>query len=181
MWPQLQLAMTKYGWYNHSVYLRDNGLLIGYLETPDWAYAARIRNEPINQRWQLALRDYFEPLDDGRFDKQGESLSTLEQIFYHTNKHKEAEGPLKRICFLLSLKIPCVSTYKAKHENVWPEVLEAFDTHGWRNYSQFMRDDGLIIGYVECADWEQSLAKLENEPIVKKWYAELEVFMERRP
>ena len=31
-------------------------------------------------------------------------------------------------------------------------MLDALRRTGWRNYSLFLREDGLLIGYLECED-----------------------------
>ena len=39
-----------------------------------------------------------------------------------------------------------------RHRAVWPELLEALRDAGWRNYSLFLREDGMLIGYAEADD-----------------------------
>lgn len=50
----------------------------------------------------------------------------------------------QRICFCLQVKTDRLEEYKARHQAVWPEMLEALRAEGWRNYSLFLRDDGLL-------------------------------------
>ncbi len=50
-----------------------------------------------------------------------------------------------RICFLLKVRPERLSEYKERHKTVWPEMLEALRETGWRNYSIFLREDGLLI------------------------------------
>jgi L-rhamnose mutarotase len=38
--------------------------------------------------------------------------------------------------------------YRPRHAYVWSEMFKALATTGWRNYSLFMRNDGLLVGYV---------------------------------
>jgi L-rhamnose mutarotase len=54
-----------------------------------------------------------------------------------------------RACFLLQVKKDRLEEYKEHHEAAWPEMLDALRETGWHNYSLFLRDDGLLIGYVE--------------------------------
>ena len=80
VWPEMRAALTKHGWHNYSLFLREDGLLIGYVETPDFKKAvAGMQNEPINARWQSAMKDFFVQLKSGAADT---SLQTLEQVFY---------------------------------------------------------------------------------------------------
>ncbi len=36
-----------------------------------------------------------------------------------------------------------------RHRHVWPEMQAALRETGWANYSLFLRDDGLLVGYLE--------------------------------
>ena len=39
VWPEMQDALRETGWHNYSLFLRPDGLLIGYVETPNFALA----------------------------------------------------------------------------------------------------------------------------------------------
>jgi L-rhamnose mutarotase len=92
---------------------------------------------------------------------------------------------MQRVCFLLRVKPERLGEYRLRHENVWPEMLEALRETGWRNYSLFLRDDGLLVGYLETADLEAALAGMEAREINARWQAEMAPFFEgldgRRP
>jgi L-rhamnose mutarotase len=85
---------------------------------------------------------------------------------------------MRRVCFLLKVKPDRLAEYKAAHEDVWPEMLEALSRHGWTNYSLFLRDDGLLVGYVETPDWEAALAGMRDEPVNARWQTEMAGFFE---
>ena len=56
--------------------------------------------------------------------------------------------------------------YKTHHENVWPDMMEALTRTGWRNYSIFARDDGLLFGYFEAdADFAASLEGMSRQEV----------------
>ena len=60
--------------------------------------------------------------------------------------------------------------YKTHHENVWPDMLEALTRTGWRNYSIFARDDGLLFGYFEAdADFAASLEGMSRQEVNARW------------
>src|SRR5437667_48873 len=40
VWPEMIDALRRTGWHNYSLFLRPDGLLVGYLETPDFESAA---------------------------------------------------------------------------------------------------------------------------------------------
>lgn len=77
---------------------------------------------------------------------------------------------MKRIGFQLQVKKDRIVEYNEHHRNVWPDMLDALRRHGWRNYSLFMRDDGLMFGYFEADEsLEASLAGMDTEEINAKW------------
>ena len=59
---------------------------------------------------------------------------------------------MDRVGFLLKVKPDRLAEYKERHRTVWPEMLQALRETGWHNYSLFMRDDGLLFGYLETDD-----------------------------
>jgi L-rhamnose mutarotase len=60
VWPEMLAALRKAGWGNYSLYLRGDGLLIGYLETEDFQAAKRAMEETdVNARWQAEMAPFF--------------------------------------------------------------------------------------------------------------------------
>jgi len=39
VWPEMLAALARTGWHNYSLFLRPDGLLIGYVESEDLAAA----------------------------------------------------------------------------------------------------------------------------------------------
>jgi L-rhamnose mutarotase len=77
---------------------------------------------------------------------------------------------MQRIGFLLKVKEEKIAEYKKHHEAVWPEMLEALRRTGWRNYSLFMREDGLLFGYFETPEsFAKALEGMSKEQINTKW------------
>jgi L-rhamnose mutarotase len=83
-----------------------------------------------------------------------------------------------RVCFLLKVRPEKIEEYKQRHAQVWPEMLEALRETGWRNYSLFLRPDGLLIGYLETPDFKKALAAMKNHPVNARWQAEMTPFFE---
>lgn len=55
-WPELLRALGGSGWRNYSLFLRDDGCLIGYLESPDWPAAqAAMDAEEVSARWSVEM------------------------------------------------------------------------------------------------------------------------------
>jgi L-rhamnose mutarotase len=79
VWPEMQEALTRAGWHNYSLFLRPDGLLIGYLETPDFSRALALMAETgVNDRWQAEMRPFFAALE-GRPD---EGMARIDEIFH---------------------------------------------------------------------------------------------------
>jgi L-rhamnose mutarotase len=66
--------------------------------------------------------------------------------------------------------------YRRRHERVWPEMLQALADTGWGNYSLFLHDDGLLVGYVEADDLEVSLDAMARMDVNRRWQAEMAPF-----
>lgn len=86
-----------------------------------------------------------------------------------------------RVCFHLRVRPERLEEYVARHEAVWPDMLRAIADAGRRNYSLFLRDDGLLIGYYETDDDAASAAALAADPRTAAWEAEAAGFFEALP
>jgi len=65
---------------------------------------------------------------------------------------------MERICFVLQVKPNRLDEYKFRHREVWPEMLAALRETGWNNYSLFLREDGMLVGYLETEDFAAARA-----------------------
>jgi len=92
---------------------------------------------------------------------------------------------MERVCFLLKVKTDRLDEYKRRHESVWPEMREALRETGWRNYSLFLRADGLLVGYLETDDFPAALQGMALRDVNERWQREMAPFFEaldgRRP
>jgi L-rhamnose mutarotase len=84
----------------------------------------------------------------------------------------------QRVCFLLHVKKDRLEEYKERHSKVWPEMLQALRETGWHNYSLFLRDDGLLIGYLETTDFEKARAGMAGREVNMKWQSQVAEFFE---
>jgi L-rhamnose mutarotase len=81
-----------------------------------------------------------------------------------------------RYCFNLQVDPERIEEYVERHKAVWPEMQDALRATGWRNYSLFLRSDGLLIGYVEADDLAASQAAMEALDVNTRWQAEMAEF-----
>jgi len=83
---------------------------------------------------------------------------------------------MQRVCFQLQVKPERIDEYKARHAEVWPDMLRALADSGWHNYSLFLRDDGLLIGYVETPSLDQAQAAMAATEVNARWQTEMADF-----
>ncbi len=85
---------------------------------------------------------------------------------------------MERVCFLLQVRPDRLDEYRARHEAVWEDMRQALRETGWRNYSLFVRDDGLLVGYLETDDFEAAQRGMEEREVNARWQAEMAGFFE---
>jgi L-rhamnose mutarotase len=81
VWPEMLDALRRTGWHNYSLFMREDGLMFGYFETPDSleAAVAAMSKEEVNARWQNTMAPFFEQLGDRRPD---EGMFQIEEVFH---------------------------------------------------------------------------------------------------
>ena len=84
----------------------------------------------------------------------------------------------ERVCFVLRVRSDRLDEYRQRHEGVWPEMLGALRETGWRNYSLFLRADGLLVGYLETDDFASALDGMEAREVNARWQADMAPFFE---
>jgi L-rhamnose mutarotase len=62
VWPEMEDALRRTGWANYSLFMREDGTLFGYFETPVSFEAALegMSHEEVNRRWQEEMAPFFE-------------------------------------------------------------------------------------------------------------------------
>ncbi len=81
VWPEMLRALERTGWHNYSLFMRADGTLFGYVETPLGLDAARaaMAQEEINARWQAFMSPYFEAPEGSAPDQM---MQELEEVFH---------------------------------------------------------------------------------------------------
>ncbi len=85
---------------------------------------------------------------------------------------------MQRVCFLLKVKPDRLEEYKERHKAVWPDMLRALRETGWHNYSLFLRNDGLLVGYVETPDFERARSGMASREVNERWQREMAPYFE---
>jgi L-rhamnose mutarotase len=80
VWPEMRQALRETGWGNYSLFLAEDGTLVGYLETEDFAAAQRgMAAREVNARWQAEMSEFFEGIDGTAPDA---AMRGLPEIFH---------------------------------------------------------------------------------------------------
>jgi len=78
---------------------------------------------------------------------------------------------MPRYCLLGHVNPDRLDDYRAAHAAVWPELLLALQEAGWRNYSLFLRPDGLLIGFAEADDLATAQELVARTEVNDRWQA----------
>ena len=81
----------------------------------------------------------------------------------------------------MQVKPERLAEYKERHASVWPEMQHALRETGWGNYSLFLRGDGLLVGYVETADFEAAREGMAKREVNALWQKEMSDFFMNPP
>jgi L-rhamnose mutarotase len=80
VWPEMIQALRETGWGNYSLFLRPDGLLVGYLETEDFERArAGMALREVNERWQREMSKFF--VQTGGLPPD-QAMAPLEEVFH---------------------------------------------------------------------------------------------------
>ncbi len=56
---------------------------------------------------------------------------------------------MERLCFTFEIRPGTEAEYKKRHDEIWPELVDAIKEAGFENYSLFRRGTQ-VVAYVEC-------------------------------
>ncbi|MFL6447114.1 MAG: L-rhamnose mutarotase [Bryobacteraceae bacterium] len=83
---------------------------------------------------------------------------------------------MQRVCFVLQVRPERLEEYKSRHREVWPEMRHALQETGWKNYSLFLRPDGMLVGYLETEDFEAARRGMAAREVNARWQKEMAGF-----
>ena len=76
---------------------------------------------------------------------------------------------MERFCITFEIASGMEAEYKRRHDEIWPELVQAIRSSGLSNFSLF-RHETRIIGYVECEpDAATAFAKLGPLEVNQRW------------
>ncbi len=75
---------------------------------------------------------------------------------------------MERMAFRMRIKPGSEQEYLGRHDEIWPEMVEALRAAGFRNYSIFL--DGLtLFAYFESDNVRETLARITVDPVNARW------------
>ena len=83
---------------------------------------------------------------------------------------------MERVCFISRIRPELLAEYRSRHAEVWPEMREALRRAGWGNYSLFLADDGLLVGYLETGDFAAAQIRMAETDVNERWQAEMKKY-----
>ena len=83
---------------------------------------------------------------------------------------------MRRVCFTLQVRPDRLDEYRRRHARVWPDMLRALRGAGWHDYSLFLREDGLLVGYLRTEDLAAAQAAMDATEVNARWQAEMAGF-----
>jgi L-rhamnose mutarotase len=79
VWPEMLALLARSGIREYSIFRRDQILFL-YMHVDDFESAwSKIEHDPVNQRWQAEMAQFFEPAADLR---SGERFAMMQEVFY---------------------------------------------------------------------------------------------------
>ena len=87
---------------------------------------------------------------------------------------------MQRFCFTFRLKPGAEGEYKRRHDEIWPEMVQALTEAGVRNYTLFRRELE-VIAYAEChPDADTAFGKVSATEVDARWSEWFEDVIEQR-
>jgi L-rhamnose mutarotase len=83
---------------------------------------------------------------------------------------------MARHCIVGRVRPDRLAEYRQRHAAVWPELLRALRDAGWRNYSLFLSEDGLLVGHFEADDLDAAQRAVAATEVNSRWQHEMSEF-----
>jgi L-rhamnose mutarotase len=83
---------------------------------------------------------------------------------------------VERVCFLARVRPERLAEYRERHKRVWPQMRDALRETGWGNYTLFLTDDGLLVGYLETENYQAAREAMAKTEVNARWQAEMSEF-----
>jgi L-rhamnose mutarotase len=84
VWPEMLAALTESGWHRYSLFLRADGTLFGYFETPGSFSDAldAMAGREVNDRWQREMAPFFDSVGGDASTMADQMMEELDEVFH---------------------------------------------------------------------------------------------------
>lgn len=89
--------------------------------------------------------------------------------------------PSQRNAFKMKLRPGFEAEYKRRHDLIWPELSAALTEAGVSDYSIFLDEETLALFAVWHLAEGNTVDRLPQHPVVRKWWAFMADIMETHP
>lgn len=87
---------------------------------------------------------------------------------------------MEKFAFRMRLNPGMAEEYKARHDAIWPELVELLKEAGISDYSIHLDEEtNLLFGVLWRGD-DHKMAELPSHPVMRKWWAHMADIMEAR-
>lgn len=87
---------------------------------------------------------------------------------------------MARYAFVFRIKPELRAEYQKAHDEIWPDMAQAIQDSGIRNYSIHFRPDGTLFGYLESDDPAASLERLGKTEVNERWQKAMNRFFVKK-
>lgn len=88
---------------------------------------------------------------------------------------------MKKIAFRMELLPGFAEEYKKRHDEIWPELQTLLKDAGISEYSIFLDPKTHYLFAIHNVENEESLEKLPDHDVMKKWWAYMKDIMKTNP
>ncbi len=163
IWPELVDEIRESGLRNFSGFRRGTDVWYFTEGDPDPVTAFAIHGpKPANQRWNRYFRDVIAQITDDA----GELL-WYDEVFHSDGP--PLDGPFERALFGLVIDPERSDDYEALHANAWPDLIEAIEASGFRNYTGFRRGAHVVYYGEFYPDMATVFGKMGATEVNERW------------
>lgn len=163
IWPELVAEIQESGIHNFTGFRRGTDVWYYGECHPDVATAFGVHGpKPANTRWDHFFRSIIAEIADG-----DGNLLRYDPIFYADGP--PLDGPMTRGCFSLVIDPERAAEYDGLHANPWPEMMEAIEAAGFRNYNGFRRGPHVVYYGEFYPDMDTVFGRIGTTDVNRRW------------
>ncbi|MFT3847627.1 MAG: L-rhamnose mutarotase [Propionivibrio sp.] len=88
---------------------------------------------------------------------------------------------MEKIAFKMKLKPGHVAEYRARHDAIWPKLVDLLRVSGVRDYSIYIDEETLTLFGVLWRTTDHRMDELPQTDVMQEWWAYMADLMETQP